>query len=82
LMMTFSPMSTRPSMVADPMCGSATTRSLANSLGLMAGSCSNTSRPAPRWPASRQLFADHLAARCVDDVAEGLSSFKRRADSR
>ena len=53
LMITFSPMSTRPSMVAEPMCGSATTRSLDSSLGLTAGSCSNTSRPAPAmWPPS------------------------------
>src|SRR5205085_790185 len=53
LMMTFSPMSMRPSIVAEPMCGRATTRSLASSFGLMAGSFSNTSRPAPAiWPAS------------------------------
>jgi hypothetical protein len=37
LMMTFSPISTRPSIVAEPMCGSATTRSDANSFGLTAG---------------------------------------------
>jgi hypothetical protein len=50
LMITFSPMSMRPSMVAEPMCGSSTTlpsRASRTSLGLTAGSCSNTSRPAP-----------------------------------
>src|SRR5262249_52932290 len=43
LMMTFSPMSIRPSMVAEPMCGSSTTfpeRASRTSLGLTAGSCS------------------------------------------
>ena len=50
LMMTFSPMSMRPSSVAEPMCGSTTTlpaRASLTSLGLIDGSCSNTSRPAP-----------------------------------
>ncbi len=50
LTMTFSPMSTRPSSVAEPMCGSSTTlpaRASLTSLGFIAGSCSNTSRPAP-----------------------------------
>ena len=47
LMITFSPMSIRPSIVAEPMCGRSTTFSSWRSFGLMAGSCSNTSRPAP-----------------------------------
>src|SRR5690606_22864553 len=47
LMITFSPMSLRPSMVADPMCGRITARLHFTSLGLTAGSCSNTSSPAP-----------------------------------
>ena len=59
LMMTFSPMSMRPSIVAEPMCGSSTTLpALASrsSFGLTAGSCSNTSRPAPAIsPALDQL---------------------------
>src|SRR5579871_183820 len=50
LMITFSPMSTRPSSVAEPICGSSTTlpvRASLTSFGLTAGSCSNTSSPAP-----------------------------------
>src|SRR5258705_21460 len=42
LMMTFSPISTRPSIVAEPMCGSTTTlpaRASLRSLGLTAGAC-------------------------------------------
>jgi hypothetical protein len=40
LTMTFSPMSMRPSTVAEPMWGSSTTLGSFMSLGLMAGSCS------------------------------------------
>ena len=40
LTMTFSPMSMRPSTVAEPMWGSSTTLGSFSSLGLMAGSCS------------------------------------------
>ncbi len=40
LTMTFSPMSMRPSTVAEPMWGSSTTLGSFRSLGLMAGSCS------------------------------------------
>src|SRR6266545_2245910 len=50
LTITFSPMSMRPSSVAEPMCGSTTTlpaRASLVSFGLTAGACSNTSRPAP-----------------------------------
>ena len=50
LMITFSPISTRPSMVAEPICGSSVTLpALASrtSFGLTAGSFSKTSRPAP-----------------------------------
>src|SRR5262249_27028499 len=50
LTITFSPMSMRPSSVAEPICGSSTTlprRASLTSLGLTAGSCSNTSSPAP-----------------------------------
>ena len=76
LMMTFSPMSTRPSMVAEPICGSSTTlpaRASFTSFGLTAGSCSNTSRPAPAMsPASikpgQRVLVDHFAARGVDDI--------------
>src|SRR5262249_42773961 len=48
--MTSPPMSMRPSSVAEPMCGKTTTlpvRASFMSLGLTAGACSNTSRPAP-----------------------------------
>ncbi len=81
LMMTFSPMSTRPSMVAELMCGSATTRFEASSLGLIAGSCSNTSRPGARDRArldhARQLvLVDDLAARRVDDVGRRLQQLQ------
>src|SRR5262249_27970458 len=50
LIMTFSPMSIRPSMVAEPRWGRSTTlpaRASRNSFGFTAGSCSNTSRPVP-----------------------------------
>src|SRR5262249_12391638 len=50
LMMTLVPMSARPSTVAELMCGSRTTLpALASreSFGFTAGSCSNTSSPAP-----------------------------------
>src|SRR5262249_39324839 len=52
LMLTipFSPMSMRPSSVAEPICGSSPTlpmRASLTSFGLTAGSCSNTSSPAP-----------------------------------
>jgi hypothetical protein len=40
LTMTFSPMSMRPSTVAEPMWGSSTTLGSFSSLGLIAGSCS------------------------------------------
>jgi molybdopterin/thiamine biosynthesis adenylyltransferase len=40
LMITFSPMSMRPSRVAEPMCGSRTTLGNFRSLGLTVGSCS------------------------------------------
>ena len=76
LMMTFSPMSMRPSIVAEPICGSSTTlpaRASLTSCGLTAGSCSNTSRPAPAIsPASimrdQRILVDDLAARGVDDI--------------
>src|SRR5258705_348113 len=47
LTMTFSPMSVRPSIVDELICGSSTTLSSRSSLGLIAGSCSKTSSPAP-----------------------------------
>src|SRR5262249_4466306 len=50
LIITFSPISTRPSIVAEPICGSSVTlpaRASRTSFGFTAGSCSNTSRPAP-----------------------------------
>ena len=80
LMMTFSPMSMRPSMVAEPICGSSTTLPLAASLssfGLTAGSCSKTSRPAPAILPSLQhldqrVLVDDVAARGVDDVGVRL----------
>src|SRR5260370_29661052 len=53
LIMTFSPMSMRPSIVAEPMCGSSTTlpaRASFSSLGLTAGSGATTSTPAPPTP--------------------------------
>jgi hypothetical protein len=50
LTITFSPMSMRPSSVAEPICGNSTTlpmRASLTSFGLTAGSCSKTSSPAP-----------------------------------
>jgi hypothetical protein len=78
LMITFSPMSMRPSMVAEPICGSSTPAWASfSSFGLTAGSCSNTSRPAPAIsPASsmpgQRVLVDHLAARGVDDIGVRL----------
>ena len=77
LMMTFSPMSTRPSSVAEPICGSTTTLSLLSSFGFTAGSCSNTSRPGAAKlvildHAGERVLVDHLAARRVDDIGRRL----------
>jgi len=61
LMITFSPISTRPSMVAEPICGSSVTLpafASRTSFGLTAGSFSYTSRPAPPIsPASINLIS-------------------------
>ena len=87
LMMTFSPMSMRPSMVADPICGSSTTLSSSRSFGFIAGSCSNTSSPAPAISRLRSIlvsaFSSTTSPRAVlTTMADGCSSFSRRADSR
>ena len=76
LMMTFSPISMRPSIVAEPVCGSKTTlpvRASLTNFGLTAGSCSNTSSPAPAISfeldqAGEGVLVNNLAARCVDDI--------------
>ena len=69
LTITFSPMSMRPSMVAEPICGSSTTFLALSSLGLTAGSFSNTSRPAPdSWPfssISAMVFSSITSPRAV-----------------
>jgi molybdopterin/thiamine biosynthesis adenylyltransferase len=71
LMITFSPMSIRPSMVAEPRCGSRTALGRPSSFGLIFGSNSKTSRPAPAMRRALQqvgerCFVDDLAARGVD----------------
>ena len=50
LMITFSPMSIRASTVAEPRWGRRTALGSLSSLGLIAGSNSKTSRPAPAMP--------------------------------
>ena len=71
LIITFSPISMRASTVAELMCGRSTTLGSLSSLGLIAGSCSKTSRPAPpSSPRDQHLghrrLVDHLAAGGVD----------------
>ena len=75
LMMTFSPMSTRPSIVAEPICGSSTTLPASRELDQLridrrlvlehveagAGDLAGFDQ------ARQRVLVDHLAARGVDD---------------
>ena len=80
-------MSSRPSIVAELMCGSRTTLASWRSFGLIAGSCSNTSRPAP---ASSRLCSIRVSAassitsprEVLTTLACGRSNLSRRAESR
>ena len=87
LMMTFSPISSRPSTVAEPMCGSITTFGASRSRGLISCPCSNTSSPAPASSPARSIrvraFSSITSPREVFTItAEGFISFSRRAFSR
>src|SRR5258707_1314557 len=89
LMMTFSPMSMRPSRVAEPMCGSSTTLSSLRSLGLIAGSRSKTSSPAPAIscaPPHQPLAFDEPPRRGEDErhghVGGVLGEYARRVGDR
>ena len=92
LTITFSPMSMRPSIVAEPICGSSVTLpALARRDELRAdrrlvlehveAGAGDVRRP--RSFASARVLVDHLAARGVDDDRRpGEISFSRRAESR
>ena len=93
LTITFSPMSTRPSMRGRAHVRQQHDLALARkpaSFGLTAGSCSNTSRPAPanlagRDHADQRVLVDHLAARGVDHIglrAQHASGGAPTADDR
>ena len=87
-MITFSPMSMRPSIVAEPMCGSSTTlRGSFSELRVHRGLVlehveAGAGELARRQHAGQRVLVDHLAARGVDHMACGRSSFRRRAESR
>jgi L-2,4-diaminobutyrate transaminase len=87
LMITFSPIASRPSIVAEPICGNSTTLSRARSRGSIAGSCSKTSRPAPAIARvssrRRSSSSSTISPRAVfTRIACGCSRRSRRADSR
>jgi len=87
LTITFSPMSTRPSIVAELMCGSRTTLGRLSSFGFTAGSCSKTSSPAPASSRYSSMAASAsssmISPRAVlTMIACGRISFSRRAESR
>src|SRR6476619_3533263 len=67
LMMTFSPISTRPSRVAEPICGSRTTRLALSRRGLKAGAAELTLLE----ETGERVLVDHLAAGRVDDDRVG-----------
>ena len=79
LTMTFSPMSTRPSSVAEPRCGSSTTLPALRELdelrtdrGLVLEHVEAGAGDFVRLDQARQrVLVDHLAARGVDDVGLG-----------
>ena len=84
LMITFSPISMRPSTVADPMCGSSTTLGSSRSRGLISWPRSNTSSPAPAISPARRprvsAFSSITSPREVFTItALGFISFSRRA---
>ena len=75
LIMTFSPISTRPSMVAEPICGSSVTLPVfasRTSFGLSALVLVHVKPGAADLAGFDQLgqcvFVDHLAAGGVDDI--------------
>ena len=87
LMMTFSPISMRPSSVADAMCGSSTTFGSPFQARVDAWRMLEDVEPRPRQLAPRQhpgqrVLVDDLAPRGVDQIAVGFISFSRRAESR
>ena len=89
-MITFSPISIRASMVADPMWGSSTTllsRASFISLRSTAGSSSKTSSPAPAMRSCSisftSAFSSMISPRAVLTMkAWGWISASRRADRR
>ena len=79
LMMTFSPMSMRPSIVAEPICGSSTTFLSLSSFGidrrLVLEHVEAGAGELARFQHARQrVLVDHLAARRVDDDRRWVSS--------
>ena len=76
LTMTFSPMSMRPSSVAEPMCGSSTTLPVARELGelridrrlVLEHVEAGAGDLAAADQADQRVLVDHFAARGVDDV--------------
>ena len=81
LTMTFSPMSIRPSIVAEPMCGSSTTLSRPSSFGIDRGLVLEHVQPGAgdlavgQHPGQR-ILVDHLAARRVDHDGVGLEQLE------
>ena len=90
LTITFSPMSLRPSWVAEPMCGSSVTlpeRARPISFSDTLGSCSNTSSPAPAISSASNMrisaFSSTTSPREVlTRIASGRRYLSRRADNR
>ena len=80
LMITFSPMSTRPSSVAEPICGSSTTLPAlrADQLRIDRGLVlehveAGAGDLAGFEHAGQRVLVDHLAARGVDDIGRRLA---------
>ena len=88
LMMTLSPMSMRPSMVAEPMCGSSTTlpsvaswtKALVHRRLVFEHVKTGTRQPALLERLDQRVLVDDAAAGGIDDIGTGLHQLEPAAE--